>query len=306
MIKGIAIRRTFNLIEAILGIVLIVLLGYAIHSFTKPPAKTSSSQSPEDESIFAIVAESDDYSMIQKNGLFGTAATLKTVGPAKPPVDIPPPTGEEVPTSLPLTLKGTVVSAPPLASATIEVREKGSFTDTFYLDQEIMDGVILKEVRKKEVVLQNNRSNRPEVLKLTYLMSSATGVSGRPASTIQRSRPSNRAPQTASRVQSIPLNRKQITDQLDADYEKYASTVDVKVVEEDGKVKGITTDNIEDIPSAKSFGFKNGDILVSVNNEKVDSVDKITEIANKYQNATNLTIGILRDNKPETFRYTLR
>lgn len=310
MIKGIAIRRTFNLAEVILGVILIVILGFAIHAFTRPPTTLSSSETLDAEpTVFNKIAALSTFSFIDGNGLFGPAAKLASKEKLLTPIPKDPDEGIEVETSLPLTLKGVVVSKPPWASATIEVREKGSFTDTFYLDQEIIDGVILKEIRKKEIVMVNKRQNsRREVLKLTYLMTSKAGKSTRSQPTIQRSRPTNRATTAAkpTRNQTITLSKKEISDQLNADYEKFASTADIKVVEEDGKVKGITTDNIEDIPSAKRLGFKNGDVLVSVNNEKVTSVDQIQKIANKYQNAPTLRIGILRDNQPMTFNYRLR
>jgi type II secretion system protein C len=307
MIKGLAIRRMFNAAEVILGIILFVIIGYAIHAFTKPPAELSSSPSIDAETVaFNTVGDLDEYKTILDSGLFGPSAKLATKGPVNPPITLPPPSDTEVETSLPLTLKGLVVSDPPWASATIEVREKGQETNTYYIDQEIIDGVILKEIRRKEVVMENKRSNRREVLRLEFVTADAKGRSNRFQPTIQRSRPKVSSAQVAKRTQTVTLNKKEITDQLNKDYEKFASTVDVKVIEEDGKVKGITTDNIEDIPSAKRLGFKNGDILVSVNNENVDSVDKISSIANKYKDSPTLRIEILRDNKPMTFNYRLR
>jgi type II secretory pathway component PulC len=76
------------------------------------------------------------------------------------------------------------------------------------------------------------------------------------------------------------------------------------VNDENGKTKGITTDNIENFETAKELGFKNGDVLVSLNNEPVDSKDKAVEVLKKYRNASLFRVGLLRDGQMmyKTFR----
>ena len=72
-----------------------------------------------------------------------------------------------------------------------------------------------------------------------------------------------------------------------------------------GKVAGITAANISDVPLAKQLGLKDGDILQTVNNEKIDSQQKILDMVQKYQNADSFRIGIMRNGKQEivTFNF---
>lgn len=70
-----------------------------------------------------------------------------------------------------------------------------------------------------------------------------------------------------------------------------------------GNVLGITAAGIGEFPLAQRLGVQEDDILQTVNNEKLDSGDKIMEMMQKYQNASSLRIGILRDGKPKVITY---
>ena len=77
------------------------------------------------------------------------------------------------------------------------------------------------------------------------------------------------------------------------------STISPKVETDDsGNVLGLTADNISQYPLAKKLGFQDGDVLQTINNERIDSREKLVEIFQRYQNEPSFRIGILRNGQP--------
>ncbi|MEX2015503.1 MAG: PDZ domain-containing protein, partial [Candidatus Hydrogenedentales bacterium] len=94
---------------------------------------------------------------------------------------------------------------------------------------------------------------------------------------------------------------------LSDDYETIATQVDVRVAEdEQGNVLGLTADNVEGIPTADMLGLQNNDILTSINNQPVDSVEAVVEILNKYRTAQTFRLNILRGGQRQTLTYSLK
>ena len=69
---------------------------------------------------------------------------------------------------------------------------------------------------------------------------------------------------------------------------------------EQGAVVGVTADNISSLPFASMFGFRDGDVVQSVNGDAVNSEAAIMRLAEKYKNASSLRVGIVRNGKPQT------
>ena len=69
---------------------------------------------------------------------------------------------------------------------------------------------------------------------------------------------------------------------------------------EQGDVIGVTADNISSLPFASMLGFRDGDIVQSVNGDAVNSEAAIMRLAEKHKNASSLRVGILRNGKPQT------
>ncbi|MDK1046436.1 MAG: type II secretion system protein N [Anaerolineales bacterium] len=313
MLKGLALRQT-----SLVVIILLMLLSGAVWTVTviklrAPRADLGPVSSPPERDLSGNMALADvrpleDYDLIVNTRLFGNAArwdpsserATRALTSAQPASDE---LTEE--TKLPLTLRGTSVSGErdPFAVAIIEVRQGVTQTKAFYLDQEILPRVFLAEVRRKEVVLDNQNKNRLESLKLERSDSSAQRIPNPRVMTARRRAPSA----VSSRPRMLTLDRADITKRLEDEYARLASTIDIRVVKDDkGRVQGVTTDNIESIELANELGFQNGDVLTSINNEPVDSREKAAQIIQKYQNASIFRIGILRNGKPLTINYQVR
>ena len=72
-----------------------------------------------------------------------------------------------------------------------------------------------------------------------------------------------------------------------------------------GKVDGIAVQNLSSIPLAGALGFRDGDVLLSVNGETIDSEARIRQLYGKYKNTKNFKIDILRDGRPTTLDITI-
>jgi len=69
---------------------------------------------------------------------------------------------------------------------------------------------------------------------------------------------------------------------------------------EQGAVIGVTAENISSLPFASMLGFRDGDVIQSVNGDAVNSEAAIMRLAEKHKNASNLRVGIIRNGKPQT------
>lgn len=309
MIRGLLIRRVFVWADCLLvaAIVFVIVVGVT-DAFSgddnKATAVDVSEETRADENMFASVGPRASYDVIISSGIYGPAASRSRddSGPPPPPPEL---VEEETETELPLKLWGTVfsVEGDPAASAVIETREGGMRVKTYYVGQEVVRDVLLKEVRRKEVLLDNQRANRIEHLQITGRDDRERGLAkSRTERRTTRSR-TNRA----STAQVIVLNRREIVKDLVEDYADFAAKIDVKVVKDDqGNVQGITATNLDDIELAQKFGLKDGDVLTTINNEPIDSVDKVYDVIQKYRNASTFRIGIIRNGKPSYLTYRFR
>lgn len=171
MLKSLALRQTFLVVNILLIMILCALLVAMVREFLATPSQVAPVSSPPaqdrfDEIDLDSVRHYKDYEVITKNRLFGDAAfwdpsaehATRALAAVQPSPDEL--TNE---TKLPLKLLGTTVTGEHdvFATAIVEVRQESK---AFYLGQEIMPGIFLLEVRRKEVVLDNKRENRLEIL----------------------------------------------------------------------------------------------------------------------------------------------
>jgi len=314
MLRGLMIRQGLRISHAVMGLLLLLVLAQAARQQMRPDLALEGVSKPEVSAAlepleFPSVRERSHYDAILASNLLGPAGQFD---PSREPAVEPPPPApapvEEADTSLPLRLVGTFLnrSAPAhLAAAVIEVRQPTPKTNTFYLGDAIMDSVVLKEVREKAVVLDNQRSRRLEVLRLDRDHGGPGAAPDARRTVAQPSRSSR--PSTTVGGGLVTLQRDDIVKKLEDEYARVASTMVVQEVRgDDGEVRGVTTPNIEDYPVATELGFQNGDVLVSINNEPVRSRDDATQILGKYQKASIFRVGVLRNGATEFITYRVR
>ena len=109
------------------------------------------------------------------------------------------------------------------------------------------------------------------------------------------------------RPRPIDLDRTDIARKLVFAYARLVSKIVINVVlDEQGRVQGLTTENVEAIPVAVELGLKNGDVLNAINNEAVDTPPKAVKIILKYRNSPIFRIRVLRDGEPHYINYHVR
>lgn len=252
------------------------------------------------EVAFASVGPRNEYDNIVSSGIFGSAAAKNR--------NFTPPVNEDVEdeakeeTDLPLRLTGWSLSGvgDPKATALIQMANSGQTSKAYYLGQEIIDNVFLLEVRVGEVVLDNRRTGKKEILKRDEnynVNKTALLASKRPGPGTRRNSAAN----------VITLDRADFSKKLMASYEDIATKIDIREYrDKSGKVVGLTSPNITNVELAKELGLQNNDVLTSINNEPIDSIDKVYEVIQKYRNASAFRLGVLRNGKPMFITYRLK
>ena len=167
------------------------------------------------------------------------------------------------------------------------------------LDQ-VLDNVVLEEVLAREVIVLNKRFTPPKHERVR--MDEAEGEAP-PAA--KGSKVAAAAPAVDSSSERISLKRDEIMQDIVKNYGSLSGLKAEMAKDDKGNVLGVTAPDIEKVPMAQKLGIKNNDILQTVNNEQIDSEQKIMEIVQKYQTATSFKIGIMRDGKPKVITYRL-
>ena len=305
MVRGLIIRQVFVLLDFALAVLIVGTVGMVAVGLVDVPAEADIAQETQPAlqarggKIILAVNDRAAYDRILDNGLFGEAGRwdpkAEPVAPAPREIEV-----DIEETELHLKLVGTIALSErdPFASAFIEDLDQRGSLATFKLDDEVVDKVALVEVYKREVVLLNERHSPPKKERLSMEdeeEGDATRVANVP--TVKSKR--------ASSAEKVSLNKQEFIQDL---YKNYADLVKIKPTlhrDAKGKVNGITADKIGDIPVAKKLGLANGDVLQTVNNEKINSEQKIMEMVQKYRNSGSFRIGILRNGKTKVITYRL-
>ena len=306
MLPALVIRQSFVVADIVLGALVFfaaIMVGLAVVSDepTAAVATAPAAATGVEEISFAAVSDRHLYDRIIENKLFGASADASRDAP--PPEPVKPPEPVEADTKLPLQLLGTVgwTGVNRLVSAVIEVRDGPVSVGTFYIGQEVVDRVTLLEVHPKEVLLDNQRTNQIEYLRM---------LEGEERYKVPERRPGRRRaarPNRSSKNQTINISRNEIARDLVQNFDEIANQINIEEYKDkNGKVIGLTASNLDSVPLAKKLGIQDGDVLTSINNEPIDSVDKVFEIVEKSRNQSTFRISILRDGKPKQIYYRLR
>ena len=306
MVRGLIIRRVFVLLDFALAVLIVGTAGMIAVSLVDIPVEEDASsvaELPQNSRGGGLVIDVGDraaYDVILANGLFGEAGRWDPgAEPVEPEKPLPGPDIEE--TELHLKLVGTIALSDrdPFGCAFIEnLDERGSLA-TFRLDDEVVEKVTLIEVYKREVVLLNERDSPPKKERLS-MEDEEGGESKRAANSPT---PAMRARRRSA--ETVTLSKQEFTQDI---WNNYADLVKIKPTlyrDAKGKVAGVTADKIGNVPVAKKLGLSNGDVLQTVNGEKIDSQQKIMEMVQKYRNSSSFSIGILRNGRTKVITYRL-
>lgn len=84
------------------------------------------------------------------------------------------------------------------------------------------------------------------------------------------------------------------------------STVRVMPHFEDGEPSGFLVTNIRDESILKTMGFKDGDVINSVNGQSISSAEDVMRLYGTLKDSSFFGIGIVRDGRPKTLNFKVR
>lgn len=313
MIRSLIIRQIFRLLDVALVIAVVGAGALVVKLFLTelPPLEVAEpGEVPEADaaSIVRGVGERSVYDGLSKSGLFGSAGQWDSK--AAEDVAPEPEVSEDIAEStLNLKLRGTIALKPgdPFSSAFIENLDTRDGVRSFLLNQEVVEGVVVDTIYQREIILLNKMKNPPQRERLRMEEDAVPAAPGTPATNLAAgSRPTGASapgtreatPTRTGTVQHTKVNRDAIVREAVENFATLSRITPEVKTDEAGNVLGVTAEGISQHPLAQKLGFQDGDVLQTVNNERIDSRERLMEIFERYQNATSFRIGILRNGQP--------
>lgn len=314
MIRSLIIRQIFRLLDVALVIAVVGAGALVVKLFLTelPPLEVAEpGEVPEADaaSIVRGVGERSVYDGLSKSGMFGSAGKWdsKAADEATPEPEVSEDIAES---TLNLKLRGTIALKPgdPFSSAFIENLDSRDGVRSFLLNQEVVEGVVVDTIYQREIILLNKLKNPPQRERLRMEEDALPDAKGAaPSNLASGKRPAGGAApggreaapgRATGTVQHTKVNRDAIVREAMENFATLSRITPEVKTDEAGNVLGVTAEGISQHPLAQKLGFQDGDVLQTVNNERIDSRERLMEIFQRYQNASSFRIGILRNGQP--------
>jgi len=255
-----------------------------------------------------------DFQVILDRNLFNSQA----VGTATEQVDlslanVP---GKEQPASKSageLALIGTVVAG----KNSLALIQVGRKVAVYRLDAELATGVVLIEVERNKVAISDHGVRRELILKLDNQES--TNVARLPGRTdlINQRSQRNQAGQEGQNDQNsggaddgivaLGNNRWQISrgaaENARSNFNSLLSTARMIPQVENGQTVGFRLLEIKKGTLLEKIGLQVGDVLVQINDVVLDSPEKALQVFQQVREASNISLGLIRNGDRQTFEY---
>lgn len=221
------------------------------------------------------------YNPINQRNLFN----IKTDAPAAPPKPVPVEQLKQ--TELKLKLWGTVTGTDGRDFAVIE--SKGG-QQQLYHSGDAIENATVKSILREKVILHVN--GKDEILQMETESSPARA----------------RAPQRISRPaagQNISIKRSMIED-ASRNIPQLLQQVNVRPYFENGKPSGLMLSRIRPNSIFREMGLMNGDILLGVNGERIESVDSAMKLYENLKSAGDVKVEIKRRGRIQTLEYAIK
>jgi general secretion pathway protein C len=231
------------------------------------------------------------YRSIVDRNLFNTNAEA---APAKPkPVDI-----EKLKvTELKLKLWGTVTGDKDRAYAVIEETEERK--QNLYRAGDKIQTASVKMILREKVILTVD--DKDEILQMEEIRS---GRPGKGTTRKPSQRTSRRARASARSSGPITLKRS-VMEEAAGNLNDLMKQVRIRPHFRDGKPDGLSLTGIRPNSIFRKMGLRNGDIMMGVDGEKIESVDDALKFYRSLTSASKLELQIKRRGRPQTMNYNI-
>lgn len=257
-------------------------LFYKILSFTmikKNPVVRSVTPSPSNKEV-SKAGSIDTYGIIIERNLF--LSTLKAVKDKESDM-----TGLDSDSKAAnFDLKGTVACSSSFGYIFIE--EHGSNKQKLYKLGDMIGSSKLVQITRNTATLRSGGKDTTIKIKATIegpLLPDSPDRGGGPPS------------------RKMTLSRKTVSDNLSRLDDIMKQAV-FRPFMNKGVQEGFIISNIVPGSIYEKMGMREGDIIVSVNNKKIQSASSLLQISNMLQSGNNISINIKRNDREETINYT--
>jgi general secretion pathway protein C len=232
-----------------------------------------------------------DFQVVLNRNLFNSQA----VGSQAEPVDLSlaAAPGQEPPVSKmvgDLELIGTVVAGPD-SLALIQVGRKAG---VFKLQDEVARGVVLVEIARNKVVVSDQGVRRELLLKQSQAQPEKL----------------TRQPAAAPEAGIVPLDNnrwlisREVVENARSNFNSLLSTARMIPQLENGQTVGFRLLDLKKGSLLAQLGLQLGDLLVEINNVPLDSPEKALQVLQQVREASNISLGLIRNGERQTFEYS--
>ena len=237
--------------------------------------------------------QEDDFQIILNRNLFNSAA----VGGAVEQVNLSS-TAIAAGTAVKATGKigdlaliGTVVAG----KDSLALIRLGAKSGIFQLDEELTPGVVVSEIGRKLVVLRDHGIRRELSLKQSK---------GAKAQLIRQSNVAAVKQGVIAIDESRWQISKAVVDNARANLNSLLQTARMIPQVENGRTIGFKLVEMEKGSLLEQIGLRVGDLIVEINQVKLNSPEKALQIFQQLREANNITLGLMRNGQAETFEYS--
>ncbi|MDD2581770.1 MAG: type II secretion system protein GspC [Desulfuromonadaceae bacterium] len=290
--------RTINIINILLGIVIIALLaGITTERLSSRLGRAFLSKGGDAAAPVAAPARTEDlsfYAPILTGGLFGKAAQGQLT-----PITNSTASAQAAPATAPadLMLLGTAVGSFRETFALVRNMTKQE-ERVFRLGDMVFDAGRLVQVGKERAFIVINNK---KVELLTPMTPPAATPTGQPASgtATKGTAVSNTG------AGSYVIDQRALNAALDNPAQAMS---DARLLpsQKDGKVEGFKASEVKPSGVFALIGIKNGDVLLRLNDFPMDSPDKALQSFISLKGQNRLKLDLIRDGQPQTFNYDIR
>lgn len=243
----------------------------------------SQSQSAVKESHKAL----NEYRYIKERNLFHIKAK-KPDEIVEQKVDV----AELKKTELKLKLWGTVTGGTAETYAVIEDTKLRK--QTLYRVNDSVQNAVVKEIHREKVILEVEGAY--EVLEMEKIKSAA-------ASSTRRTGSSSRASRDPVQT-NVSLKREKIESAVN-DLNTLMKQIRIRPHFKDGKPDGLTISGIRSKSIFSDMGLRNGDVIIGVDGNMIESVDDALKLYESLQSASSVQVQLRRRGQLRTIDYRI-
>lgn len=270
------------------------------------PPPLVDSASPKTAGGQSKIGPRGEFQSLAKSSLFGKQSRA----------NVPPPVIEEVlpETTLDhLELLGVVVEDGGVPGfAVIRNSKQGGSVDTYMVGDFIAGGVKVVEIREREVVILQAGGQVGDEERLSLLFSRKNaGRKGRGGRAPIRSRRSRSRQKTSKEAISIidenrrRINMARLMEEAGQNLASLLADLHTSTNMVDGKPSGISVDQIGEDPISRRVGIRSGDVVRSINEKRVNSINDIVRESKRLENASEIRVVIERNGRQRTLVYKI-